>query len=605
MVSLKTLQYHNQYFNKKIIMELNLLEGKNSYRNLTINISIDKERKIGLDILGTIEVLQSLNEAAKQAKTQQGKDFKVKPKFIIFVNNLAAFYSFFRTILKVVHNSSYDLCGTTISEMMIFTTEYFEFRDLYSAAGANSLEDFYSGAEEENCPMDAYENWLYARLKDLNLADIKYSRVYGDIKIFRKENAEIVKLMNTLVKDFVPPIQYYFDLVWKVSHGDVGVMYSNKMFENELCEDVISIDRKSYFPFFFITEKFPLGEFIEINKIDEKMIENWLENGSHFEIEIEMEYCEAYYTGMPQYPHIKREKDRVLWFGDENDYRLLKEFYHYKINKINYGHLCRESRKLPLSYRNLLMEQFNLKETLEKGSPEQIKVKRALNSQIGKSIQRVFYPTHLTVVDGEIREDLDTKIPNFTQKDLQKALTSKSRYLLPQWGTRVYSAARLKMFRTCKKIIENGGEILYIDTDSIKFFCYGDREPLLEIIEEENREAALAIGNDSGLGNWKIEHEFKYFRYFGIKTYVGEEADGKRTYAFAGLKKSVAEKFFRAINIEKITKSIINIPAEYKCKRIIKYDYKIGVVWFNYASYSLNELGTSILLGLAKMKTAG
>lgn len=606
MASLKTIQYHGAYFNKKIIIELNLLEGKNKF--IKSNISIDGERFEELDIIGVMETLKQLTEEALAAKTKRGTDYKVRPRFIVFVDNLAAFYTLFHKGFKIVHQNQYDLCGSTISDMILFTTEFFEFRDLYCAAAANNIEDFYKGAEKEETNMDVYEKWLKIRMRDLSLADIKYSRVYGDIKAFRKEHKEEVAFLHDFIQDILPPFRYYMDLVWKTSHNDVGVVYTNKLFENELCNDVISIDRKSFFPYLFITEKFPVEKFEEFGNIEEEELEFYFNSGWGFECEITMEYCDMKYPGsMPAYPHIKRTKEEIKWYGDENDYALLKEFYDYSIIKINYGFLSKKKVKLPKNYRKLLLDQFNLKEALEKDTPEQVKVKTALNSQIGKSIQRVFYPTKLVVEEGQIKEDSSVAPPHFTDSDLRAAFSKDSRYLLPQWGTRVYSAARLSIFRTCKKIIENNGEILYIDTDSIKFFSYGEIKDLEALIEEEsieaiNRVKEQKIGESNKLGIWKFEYRFKDFKYFGLKNYTGEEENGNRVYVFAGLKKSVAEQYFRAFSIKDITKRSINISENYKPKKIMKYDYEKGIVWLNYTSYQLSEIQLGIELDLIRMR---
>lgn len=115
--------------------------------------------------------------------------------------------------------------------------------------------------------------------------------------------------------------------------------------------------------------------------------------------------------------------------------------------------------------------------------------------------------------------------------DLVKYYNSRNAILPYAWGVFTTAWARNKLCNICSKI---GNDVLYMDTDSIKFV--GDWDRLFEedntVIHAENLAAAehfqlpfekFAPADKKGvrheLGLWDFEHEYKSFKVLGAKRY--------------------------------------------------------------------------------------
>lgn len=150
--------------------------------------------------------------------------------------------------------------------------------------------------------------------------------------------------------------------------------------------------------------------------------------------------------------------------------------------------------------------------------------KQMINSIYGMS---VFNPYCDEIIYNNGEWDVELATP----EKLDKYYNNKKTILPYQWGVFITAHARQKLCNIASKI---GNDVLYMDTDSIKFV--GDYHYLFqednELIHNENVKAMEHYGFDMcrvapkdikgkvhELGLWDFEHEYKSFKVLGAKRY--------------------------------------------------------------------------------------
>lgn len=161
---------------------------------------------------------------------------------------------------------------------------------------------------------------------------------------------------------------------------------------------------------------------------------------------------------------------------------------------------------------------------IEEEKPLYLASKQMCNSVYGMSVFNP-YSDLVTYDCGE------WKTVEATPEQLQKYYDNRKTILPYQWGVFVTAYARNKLCNIASKI---GNDVLYMDTDSIKYI--GNHDSLFEqdnnLIHSENIEAANHYnfdfslfapadkkGNVHELGLWDFEHEYKSFKVLGAKRY--------------------------------------------------------------------------------------
>ena len=149
---------------------------------------------------------------------------------------------------------------------------------------------------------------------------------------------------------------------------------------------------------------------------------------------------------------------------------------------------------LPIKFRRHIIEFYKKK---EEGTTGKF-YKLCLNSLTGKSIS-----------DYETGKDNQNKV----------------NFLAPQHGFQVIEIGRRILEDITEKLIKLGATILERDTDSVKF--QGNKEKVLELLEEENKEVVRRLVNSGltykeascGIGQWKFEYEAEKFIQTALKHY--------------------------------------------------------------------------------------
>lgn len=149
---------------------------------------------------------------------------------------------------------------------------------------------------------------------------------------------------------------------------------------------------------------------------------------------------------------------------------------------------------LPLAFRRRIIEFYRKKEEGSRGK---------------------FYKLCLNSLNGKSISDYET----------EKTNQSKTNFLAPQHGFQVIEIGRRLLNDITEKLKKLGCQILERDTDSVKF--KGDREKVLELLEEENKEIVRRLINSGltykeascGIGQWKFEYQAEKFIQTAPKHY--------------------------------------------------------------------------------------
>lgn len=234
--------------------------------------------------------------------------------------------------------------------------------------------------------------------------------------------------------------------------------------------------------------------------------------------------------------------DRCIITITDIDLKILLSQYSFSamaildLYKSRYGYL-------PKSFRNLVLAYYEEKTKLKGDVENEVyynKSKALLNSLYGLSAQNPMKPTII------YKED------EFSLKDEEEINILKkynhTAFLPYQWGVWVTAYAREQLENGIRYVLDNGGEFLYTDTDSIKY--YGDvdlnklNRPLMEYAEKHNMYADDNKGHRHYLGVWESEYDggLKEFIHLGAKKYGYRDKDGVLHITIAGVNKKKGAK---------------------------------------------------------------
>ena len=128
---------------------------------------------------------------------------------------------------------------------------------------------------------------------------------------------------------------------------------------------------------------------------------------------------------------------------------------------------------------------------------------------------------------------------------------TKKAILLPQWGVWITSGIRLYLLSTVFALIQNGTDVVYCDTDSIKPLHYEKSIDYINLnnkkVDEKVKKACdfykLDYSKIKGLGNFDFEGHIKKFKTLGCKRYIYTDEKNIFHQVIAGLPKKTLENY--------------------------------------------------------------
>jgi hypothetical protein len=329
-----------------------------------------------------------------------------------------------------------------------------------------------------------------------------------------------------------------------------GFTHANAYYSGKTLKNVGSYDFTSSYPAVMVSEQFPMSNAEEIKiksqtEFDRNLmlycclfdvkIEG-LEAITMFEHPLSHSRCWGITRSTEDNGRIV-EADRLYTTLTEQDYYILKKFYHWKKFEIR---TFRRYKKgyLPTDFVKAVLKLYEDKTTLKNvvGKEEDyLRSKEMVNACYGMMVTDI-WREEITYKGDEWRKsvpDIETAIDKYNE--------SVRRFLFYPWGVWVTAYARRNLFTG---IYEFGTDYVYSDTDSVKALNIAKHQ---RYIEEYNRRITAKLerackyhmidpartrpktieGVEKQLGVWDFEGVYTRFKTLGAKRYMTEKPDKK------------------------------------------------------------------------------
>lgn len=479
-----------------------------------------------------------------------------KKNLVIYVHNLSYEFQFIKDFLRIESvfarekhkvmkfncNEGFEFrCSYLLSNMSLSkfceNTEgciHYKLTDQYDYKKLRTPKTKLTEIEEGYCfndVMGLYE-CIMARLKEDNLATIPLTNTGYVRREYRNamKTKENRKLFEKIALD-----EHLYKMCVKAFRG--GNTHANRFLANQILEDVYSYDITSSYPTSINCDLFPMGKFSKVTIDNQEKLDRYLNEKCclidicFYNIELNINEVIPYIdiAHCQEKKNIVNDNGRVLKADyirmtlTDIDLQIIRDTYHYECFTINEFWAARRG-KLPKELRLKMMEYYDAKTMLkdvEGKEYEYAKSKNSVNSTFGMMV---------TAIDhDEIIYNSDTMLWDRDKPNIEESLLdfykSRNSFLAYQWGVWVTANAR-KRLQDMLKVV--GMDVVYIDTDSIKF---QNKEHIKEF-EEKNKEVLEMVynndiraysvnkdGKEFPLGVWDNDGNYLKFKTLGAKKY--------------------------------------------------------------------------------------
>lgn len=485
-------------------------------------------------------------------------DLNDNKKLVIYVHNLSYEFQFFYRFVKV--NSVFATDSHKVLKCVV--NDVFEFRCSYYLSNQNLLKFIENtGGKYIKGKGDLDYRKVFTTKSELTLKEKGYC--YNDVKglyhaiLFelQYDTLDTIPLTSTGYvrrdcrnemrknkKNHEIFIKTQLDLTLYLILKETfrgGNTASNRYLTNMIIDEVNSYDMSSAYPFVMLSEKFPMGQFM---------------NTSIEEIEELEEYNKKYCTvgkyiftnvklkdGIP-IPYIPFSKcQSIKEYSNYNGRILNAEYLEIYCTNIDYDIINNQyeyyelyvtdfyfSRKdyLPKELRKKVVEYFYNKSTLknvEDKSYEYMKSKNKLNAIYGMSVTDILHEIiNFTYDTGDY--EIEEKTETEKKEEIEKYYKNRNNFLSYQWGVFVTSYCRRNLQLAIDKI---GLDVVYCDTDSVKYI--GNYDYVFEKINSEFNKKCESLdvknyieynGKTFYLGLYDKEPGYLKFKTLGAKKYA-------------------------------------------------------------------------------------
>ena len=401
--------------------------------------------------------------------------------------------------------------------------------------------------------------------------DNLYSFVLTSTGLCRRDVKLVLGKYKKLVRRLLPGLELYL-LLRDAFRG--GNTHGNRYYSGYIINNVHGIDESSCYPTMLVTRKYPMKRFVKVSNLDFDRILSFIKTGRYAYVMKVVLYnveLKDKYFGIPNIPKAKclyiengvydngrvLSADMLIIAITDIDLRVYASEYMFDIEimeawRSEYGYL-------PQEYRNLVIGYYEEKTRLKNVEGQEVyynKAKALLNALYGLSVQNGLKETiEYYDDDFHIKDQDQEKILN------QYNMTA---FLPYQWGVWCTSYARQALEVGFNYIRDHGGEVIYCDTDSIKYIGDIDitelNKPILEKAINNNASAVDPHGVRHYMGVWEDEYNgaVPEFIHLGAKKYGYRDQDGKLHITIAGVgKKKGAEELEKAGGLEKFKRGFV------------------------------------------------
>ena len=366
----------------------------------------------------------------------------------------------------------------------------------------------------------------YIKSFDLPITQMRFSLAYISKKIFykdiKKELWEFARENSLILKS----PDYFMDMHAGAQGGALSMFQPEQL--QKVFYNVLSFDKKSAYPSFFIKDKFfPTGKIIKLNLMPKKKIEMLrLRLGAGKWCKVVIEPPEI----IPELAQFKTPKKMLygLEFWDFDtlkrsgiDYNAFLERYPFRL------YISESTGYMPRCFREKIMKLYRLKNAeRNKNSPKRFLYKTQLDMLYGKGLQKY---------DFKSRNDL-----------FKKYVLRGENFLQPQMSMHVVAAMRHEILLVVSHF--SSGCISF-DTDGVKL--QGDPDEIKRFFDLWNDFIMLQnekAGFPSDIGIWDFEYEAERFIQFAPKVYAYQCCDECIVCKFAGMSERALGKYMQQIN---------------------------------------------------------
>lgn len=211
---------------------------------------------------------------------------------------------------------------------------------------------------------------------------------------------------------------------------------------------------------------------------------------------------------------------------------------------------------IPEKAKSFILNSYDKKNNLPKGSAEREAAKTALNTIIGfwgSDPFKTMIKSELSKEDGVLYEKYEGSLKDHFEKYAGKDgkvghAAGRARTWDFRWAAYITAHSRLRLGLAEKLLHDRGIEVLYCDTDSIKMV--GDSSTIVETFKELNEEVIDTLDYNR-LGLWEDESDdFAKAVFRGLKVYATIGKDGKNHSRIAGMSLEDAAVFTEGMSLE-------------------------------------------------------
>ena len=519
-----------------------------------------------------------------------------KTRLVIYVHNLSYEFQFMKEFIKIESIFARDKRKV----MKVNTKDGFEFRCSYFLSNMN-LAKFCENSElcTHYKLIDEYD-YSKIRTPKTELTSEELAYCYNDVRglcecidtmlqhdtiasipltntgYVRRDYREVMKTKQNRYNFVKTQLNVHdYTMLRRAFRG--GNTHANRFKADVILKDVYSFDISSSYPSCIEMDDFPLGKFNKVTIKTQRKLDYFCKNYcvvmevEFFNIEVKKGIVIPYVDIAHCYErsNIKNDNGRILKADyvkltiTNIDLDIIRKCYNFEGFHV-LDAIYSEKGKLPIELRKKLMDFYTAKTQLkgvEGKEYEYMKSKNRLNATFGMMVTDVAHT--------DINYDVDTMEWSEVKPDLEGALQqfyqSRNNFLSYQWGVFVTANAR-KRLQDMLDIV--GEDVVYIDTDSIKFVNkkhiaeFEELNEKLKIIAEENDVKAYVDRKENDgtvnrfyLGTWDNDGNYNRFKTLGAKKYCYEKTkkgDVKFEITVSGMNKKKGAKAVKTIENFKI-----------------------------------------------------
>lgn len=495
-----------------------------------------------------------------------------KQKLVVYVHNLAFEFQFMKEFIKIDNIFSKDK-----RKPMKVVSQGIEFRCSYFLSNM-TLNKFCENSElcYHYKLLDEYD-YRKIRTPETSLTETELAYCYNDVRglcecidtlldndtiatlpltntgYVRREYRTAMNTKanhNTFVKTALNNEEY--SMLREAFRG--GNTHANRFLADMILEDVYSYDISSSYPSCIEMDDFPIGKFSKVTLNNQEKLNYYCNNYcvvmdiSIFDVKLNYDEVIPYIdiAHCRKKSNIVNDNGRILQADfiqltiTNIDLDIIRSMYSYSgftVNKAIYA----TKGKLPKELRIKLMDFYTAKTQLkdiEGKEYEYMKSKNRLNATFGMMVtdlahSEIFY---------DIEDMTWTEVKPDVVGSLESFYKSRNNFLSYQWGVFVTANARKRLQTMLNKV---GRDVVYIDTDSIKF----QNKAHIKEFEEMNKQLIIQAENNDipayvdrtdikegkevtrrfYLGTWDEDGIYKRFKTLGAKKYCFEKLKKGKT----------------------------------------------------------------------------